>query len=358
MIATRFPTSGLTSEYGDIILSDVDTKVTLEITFDGDVILEEEYTPDADGVVYIRDIGKLALLYMPAVALSLNQGVDGSSIIFSIDLVEGGLDPDIIEQNVTFYRTDIDFIGSITPELIMLMPLSRATTKTTGQGRKEFISFYDSNIVKLYAVFSNGTADVGVTVDDFLPMLEDGDMYRVNVSPAVVAAAVGCTEAQLVYYNVYQDTAAIIRFKMDHRSFVNKTTFVFRNAFGAQETFTCVGHDVKEGKWDREYGVIHNSVMQTARDKSEQIKVQTGFVMPGMVDVIDDLLNSDAICVLEGSNLVPVVILEEDFTRTTRKNEPRSYQITYRYASNYIKATYTPFVKPGVFSETFDETFE
>jgi hypothetical protein len=119
-----------------------------------------------------------------------------------------------------------------------------------------------------------------------------------------------------------------------------------------------VGHDVKEGKWDREYGVINNSVVQTARDKTEQIKVQTGFVMPAMADVIDDLLNSDAICVLEGSNLVPVVILEEDFTRTTRRNEPRSYQITYRYASNYIKAKYTPLVKPGIFGDTFDETFE
>lgn len=357
MVETRFPTSGLTTEYGNIVLSSVTEKVSLEITYDSDVILEEDYYPDADGVVQIRDIGKLADMYIQNGALSLTDLEDEGSVLFAIKVTEAATPEVVITKNVTFYYTSVDFAGSISTALLLKMPLSRVTTKTTGPGRKEYVSFYGDGDVLLYAVYSDGTKDVAITLGTYAELSTPGTIYRVDVSPDVVAAEVGCSVLDLVYYNVYKDGTAIIRYKMDDRNFVNKTTFLFRNAFGAQETITFVGHEQREGKWDREYGVIDNAMVQTSRDKTDKIKVRTGYLLPGMADVIDDLLNADQVGVIENGVLYPVVILEEDFSRTSRRNEARSYEITYRYASNNIQAKYTPLVKPGVFDETFDETF-
>ena len=358
MVVIRFPNRGLTSEYGDIILFGVTERVSLKITYNAVVILEEDYFPDADNVVTIRDVGKLAALYIDNNDLSLTEGVDGKSIKMTIEIIEHRTPEQNSTDEVTFFRSNIDFAGSISTTLIQKMPLSRTNTKVTGPGRKEFVSFYANAVIAVYAVYSNGVKDVASTVTPFTTLADNSNLYRIDVSPSVVAAAVGCSESQLIYYNVYGDDDTIIRYRMDHRNHVNKTTFFFRNCFGAQETFTCVGHAERDGGWEREYGVIHNSMIQTSKEKNDQIKVKTGYLIPSMMDVLDDLLNSDLICVLDGTVLRPVVILSEDFTRTTRKNEPRSFEIEYRYASNTPQGKYVQLSKSGVFDETFDPTFE
>jgi hypothetical protein len=358
MAVTRFPDSGLTSEYGNIILSGVAQTVTLKITLDTEVLLQETYTPDADDIVVIPDIGKLAFQYITRQSLALANGLDSGSVTLNIKLTENGNTPTITTKDVTFFRSDVNFNGSITPELIALMPLSRSTNKITGPGRKETISFYDHGDVSLYAVYSNGTKDVGTTIAKFAELDDDGEMRKLLVSPAVIAAAVECDVSDLVYYNLYKDESAMIRFKMDHRNYQNKTTFVFVNSLGAQETITFTGHDVYEKKWSREFGFSSDQIVQTYKDNGEKIKVNTGYVVPSMHVCIEDLLNSDSVCVLNGDTLYPVVIIDEDFNLTTKKNQAQSFIITYRYASNIIQTKYTPLAKPGLFGDTFDQTFE
>ena len=108
MVVIRFPNSGLTSEYGDIILFGVTERVSLKITYNAVVILEEDYFPDADNVVTIRDVGKLAALYIDNNDLSLTEGVDGKSIKMTIEIIEHRTPEQNSTDEVTFFRSNID----------------------------------------------------------------------------------------------------------------------------------------------------------------------------------------------------------------------------------------------------------
>lgn len=361
MVATRFPDKGLTSEYGNIILSEVTESVTLEITYDDTVVLTEKYYPDSSGVVVIRDVAKVALAHMPSWPLSLTNHAVLSKVQLNIVLTENTDPAGVIDEAVVFYRADFDFNSSINEDLLLMMPLSRSTVKSTGVGQKEFISFYDFDDadVILYAVYKDDGRDVAVTIADFLEIEENGLVMTFDVSPSVVATAVGCDVNDLIYYNLYKAETAIIRYRIDERRFPKTTTFIFRNSFGAQESLTCTGHHEVDADWQREFGSIDNELMQVSRDKTEPIKVSTGYLLPSMAGVIDDLLNSEEVYVLQGTQLRKVVILDQEFSRTSRRNEPRVYEITYRYASNSPQAgNYVPLAKSGVFDSTFDNTFE
>lgn len=359
MVAVRFPDSGLTTEYGDIILEAASQMVRLEVKLGIVTILQEDYHPNAEDCITIRDLGKLAALYIPSDnALTLSNSDDTGNVILEVILTEAGESEEPISKYVTFYKCDLDFDGSVSVDLLMRMPLSRATTKMTGPGRKEFISFFGNNVISLYAVYSNGSRDVSKLIESFVTLADSGKIYKMNVSPQLIAGVVGCLEESLIYYNLYKDNKVMIRFRMDERRHVKKTTFLFKNTFNAQETITCFGHELNNRKWEREYGQINNNVLQTSKNKTEEISVSTGYLHPEMFPVLDDLLNSENICVIEGNKLRQVIILSEDFSVTSRKNEPRSFEITYRYASNNFKSQYVPFAKPGIFDETFDKSFE
>ncbi|MDD3194400.1 MAG: hypothetical protein PHU68_01190 [Paludibacter sp.] len=356
MIEIRFPTSSLTSEYGDIILGSVIEKLSLEISYNETVILEEDYFPDDNGKVVIRDIGKVASMYFSNTDIDL---VNRNGIVtFTIKLTENTAPVDVVIKDVVFYLSTIDYKGTINTDQLISMPLTRSPLKSTGPGRKEYISFFGNADVTVYAVYSDGNRDVSKTLSAFNTLVSVDSIYRIDVSPEVIAGLIGCPISNLVYYSVYTNANTIVKYVMDHRGFTSKTTFIFLNNFGATETITMIGHQVRDNSWNREFGVVYDKMLISSADKEDLITVNTGYLLPGMADVIDDLLSSKEVAVIDGDVIVPVVIIDEDFKRDTHKNAPKTYEITYRVASNTPYSKYVPLARLGVFDESFDNTFD
>lgn len=357
MVATRFPDSGLTSEYGDIVISSVTAKVTVLISYADTAvtILTEDYYPDATGKIIIPNIGKLALMHMDPSGIVLSNETNGGTLALYIKLTELTGIATIIEKTVTFYHSDVDFSGTINT-MIAYMPLSRTTRKITAPNRKEFISFYGSFSVYAYVVKRGTVGDV--TVSAFLKSMADyKKMYHIDVSPSVIASAAGCAVADLVYYNIYIYNTHMIRFTMDQRNYPTTRTFVFRNSFGAVETFTCTGDTENERTWEREFGLINNNNIQTDKELKSTIKVNTGYLSQRMVPVLEDLLNSDQIYLLAGNTIHPIVITDEDFSNNSRNYEVKSFELTYRFTSNAVVSKYVPLALGDLFDATFDNTF-
>lgn len=354
MVENRFPTSGLSAEYGDIVIDSVAAPVVVEIRYQGTLILSEVYSPDANSKIYIREVGELAVLLIDKSDFITVNGYSGSGgILLSISIIGTAT----INKDVTIYQSIVDFSGSLDVTLLKLIPLSRSTNKSTGVGRTEYISFYGTGTIKAYVVRKGTTSDSAATYDVVTYSLPE-KIYNTNVSPSVIATLAGCTEADLIYYNIYISTDSIIRFTMDERNYPDKKTFVFRNCFGAQETFTCTGAEKSERKWTRSFGNIDNKQVSISRDLVNKLTANTGYLSDEDLEVLEDLLNSDQICLLDEYGLQDVVILEENFNDSSRKDELKMVEFSYRVAKNNQSGSrYKKFIKPRVFSPEFDETF-
>jgi hypothetical protein len=238
------------------------------------------------------------------------------------------------------------------------MPLSQATKKTTGFGRTEYTGFYGSGTVSVYVVFRgiNGSLARTFTLLE-LPNLPE-TFYRINVSPSRIAEAAGIPEADIVYYNVYKSTSEIIRFTVDRRPYPDKTTFVFRNCFGAQETFTCTGDMETERKWERTFASIDRRQHPVSHELTRKHTVNTGYVSKEMTGVLEDLMNSDDVCIITPEGWEPVVILEESFKVSSRRDTLTAVEFKYRHKSNnQMQYRHRPFRKLGIFDGTFNNTF-
>lgn len=354
MVENRFPTSGLSAEYGDIVIDSVTAPVVVEIRYQGELILSEVYSPDSESKIYIREIGELAILLIDKRDIMTQNGFTGyGGIILTISIIG----TTTINKDVTIYQSIIDFSGSLDVNLLKQIPLSRATNKSTGIGRTEWISFYGTGTLKAYVVKKGITADSAATYNVVTYSLPE-KIYNTNVSPSVIATLAGCTESDLIYYNIYISTDSIIRFTMDERNYPDKKIFVFRNCFGAQETFTCTGAEKSERKWTRSFGNINNKQVSISRDLVNKFTANTGYLSAEDLEVLEDMLNSDQICLLDEYGLQDVVILEENFNDTSRKDELKAVEFSYRFAqNNQFKTSYKAFKKPRIFTTEFDETF-
>lgn len=354
MVEVRFPIVGLSSEYGDIIVSTVAANVTVAVTIGGMTVLSETYAPDVSGMVYIRDIGKLASLYFSEVNLSLTNGVDGNSVSLVITLTEGAT---VISKTVKIYRCDADTSGTLTTDELLLKPLTRYSKKITGIGRKEYVSFYSAVTVNIGVCFTTATQDQ-MTQHTLAPIAADSNFYRFDVSPAVVASLAGITVDQIIYYNVYKSASDIVRFNMDLCPATPVKTFFFRNIFGAQETFTCLGDLMSERSWERERGTINRIQKQVRKDMVRTFTANTGYLTLQGIAAFEDMLNSEMVCVLDNGSLLPIVITEETYKETSRPDEIVSVEFQFRLGTDIqLQYRHNPKAKPGVFDESFDQTF-
>lgn len=329
----RFPEEGLSADYGNIILDSVSDGVEAVVSIDGVEILHETFWPDTSGMVYIRDVGSLAMMYDHIRDISLDSGPDGESVVLDILLREGSAE---IRKQVQMYRSDAESGGTLFYKRLKMMPLSRVTEKITGPDRTEFISFYGAGEILADVVYSDYTAGTDMTMAISMDAIitEDSKYYRYDVSPSRIAVLCGISREDLVSYIVYKRKKDYVRFTMDHRPRLNKTTFIFRNSFGAQETFTCTGDVNSERKWTRNYGNIDSRQRLISRDLANTITVNTGYIDEETAGLIEDLLNSQSIRILEYGLLWEVSIVEESFRITSRRDELNAIEFKYRYSSN------------------------
>jgi len=355
MVETRFPSSGLSAEYGDIVISEVTVDAVVTVRNSGTIILSESYTPDANDQITIKGIGELAMLYFAPGNLLTATGEDASPVGLTVDVVAGTT----ISKVVTIYPSVVDFAGTLDAATLLQIPLSRATKKNTAPGRKEYISFYaNGNTLVAYIVYKGATRDMAVSYD-FYEMDSVNAMCVVDVSPSVMAALAGVAESDLVYYNVYTSAESIIRFMVSSRSWQFEKTFVFRNCFGAQESFTCTGDEISDRKWTREYGDFEHKKTDFSRDLENSIKINSGYLTAREIEVVEDMLNADELYLIDEAGFQKITILDEDFSDTSRKDELNSVTFTYRYAQhNQFKSRYEAFKKPRIFTPDFDTSFE
>ena len=360
MTIDNLPTNVLSSEYGKIILSGISDYIDFEVKLLGISILNERYYSDAAGMIYIQNIGELAVNVSMIPLLNLSSIYKTNISYIDFEFTFTPKDELAVTGSSYIYLCNVNTSGTVDKDLLISMPLSLISKKRTGLGRKEFISFYGMAIKKVYIARKTINGDVGSEFNFAQPNPahpSDG-IFTYDISPSKMAIVAGCNEKDLIYYNVYQDVNCIIRYTIDEREYPYLRTFVFINSFLGQETFHSLEDAEAENKWNRTTGYVDGVKMQFRPESEKTFTVKTGFLRQDEVKVFEELLDSQNVAVIEDGELVPVVITTESVKESERKDMLISFEFSYQYADNNLKRTrYVKFKKPGVFDKTFDGTF-
>ncbi|MDR0830040.1 MAG: hypothetical protein LBN95_08020 [Prevotellaceae bacterium] len=235
--------------------------------------------------------------------------------------------------------------------------LSRATKKTTGIGRTEIMSIFGR--LPLLTVFVRFMQNGAVATNTFqITLNEFGTIYKVDVSPSVIAGLADCAESDLIDYQLYKQSSMIIDYVVDKANYPHLKTFMFENSFGGHETFHCLGEQEEERKWARETGFVFENKILISRELENRKTINTGYIKREMIGVLEDLINSKKVAVLENNRLIDVVILEESFKVTNRREDLIAVEFTYQTANqNQMRFNYNPQSMFQVFSDEFNETF-
>lgn len=358
MELVQFPSTGTSAEYGDIVFKNVSHAVTFSVKLNNVEILRELFYPDNSGYVYIRNLGELALMYEPDIALKTQNAMYAGKIGLQLTVTEDEMG-DSYSPMVIITPCELESAGTLDERILDNIPLSRTVNKVTSVRRTEMISFWGGTpkAVKLYIVFKGAERDMAVTIDSFYSTISSS-RFCVNVSPTTVAARAGCSVSDLIYYNVYTSTDYVIRYTVDPRNYPNERTFVFLNSFHAIETFTCFSSEESERTWERNAGVSSNKQILISRQLENIYTVNTGYILRSDVEVLEDLLNSEKVALVDEYGLHNVIFTGEEFKVLSQRNELINVQLSYRYASvNQLQIRYKAQKKGGVFDKTFDKMF-
>lgn len=317
-------------------ISQVETKLNAVFSAHGIEVMNETYFPDFNKKVFIRDLGKLAQTYFiePSI-LQLDES--GGPVAFSIRLADSSGSNTI---EVMIYPCDVETAGTLLVNDLQIMPLTRGAEKTTYPGGKEVLGFYGKP--------KGRTVSAGITYryDGRLRFASGtvgqvtGNVYQsFDVSPSVMIRIVASSanghqiaESDICYYTVNEEYP----FRFEMNTFVPDSLhrFLFRNCFHTAETFLCTGDRESDKKWDRTTGTVNNSTILINRVLTDTITVYTGYLTESDCGVLEDLLNSKEIYLVTGYGLERVVIMEETFKVTNRKDDVISASFEYRLSSN------------------------
>lgn len=339
-----------TSSLGDIVISpENNSPITFSIKQGNTVILpEESYYRNTDGVVYITGIGDVLSSWLrtdgPSAYL-LKQQVNVVEFTF---IYNGSL-----QKRHTVMRSDVDFdltaAAFCNTHFLSLM----FSTKTTATDRKELLSFYATGSATTTATVNACYRSAGSIINNTFqrPAIGNGSVKHLDVSPAIFHSQ----GKQLLYYTVSIGERSM-RYELDYTAFLQQTHFVYRNCFGVEDTFTCIGEAASEGKFERYYATFGGGYKNFKRKNLREYTADTGILSQAAAYALDDMFSSEEIWLYDEHGLIKeIVILDQKVIRSSLPDEIPRFEFTYRLTQSNQR--YKTALYGRIFDSTFDKTF-
>ena len=174
------------------------------------------------------------------------------------------------------------------------------------------------------------------------------DISSIDVSPTLFAK----DGYKLLRYTI---TAGARRqaYRLDHDD-PDSIGIKFRNSFGCMETFYFIGTDKLEPELTRSAAYFNGTYRTYHIDEQRKHTLSTGYIPESMYTLIDDVARSQEVYLIDGSEEIPITIIDSDTQRDTSNDGLFSFTITYILSSrcqNRLK------LLPDIFDDTFDDTY-
>ena len=357
-------------DMGDVTISGVTDDLVIQFTLSVNAVAKsiwtERYTPDASGVVVVRDLGKIMMDYFDRYGIDVNfNAIDPSASIYS-----GGIDArvdDVVLFSQPFYYAT-QKVGITSADYNRFFN-RHAHRMVRADQYVPVVYNLNSQTLKVGVAYYSGDA---VCYDELYCYAEEDDqnvLYQLrNLSPAVIASRINNQEDEditaddIIYYEallyVNNELVDKIHYDLDHRHYKQLTHLVFYNLFGFPETIYMTGKDEKSAEFEGTYALMGDQYTKIDTELNELHTLNSGYISDIGYESIKDLIRSKEVFLYQGTNMQRIAITDIDLTDAKPRSTPTNIKLTYRLAEDEA----TVFTRPAldntrVFDDSFDYTF-
>ena len=327
----------------DIVIG-ADKQVTFSLSKDGNVILQETYTPDSKNQVHILDLFSLMepyLLTAPLSQFSYTCSASSETSISKTFIVL--LSQYLIPGSATDFVNNYFLTALAGRDKITSFDRKETLYLTTGK-----ISSGGTSIsISVECVFVNESNKIYTSVRS-LGTVPDYNIRSVDVSPSRFTQS----GYKLLRYTVTAGARKQV-YRLDHDE-PDSIGIKFRNSFGCMETFYFIGTDKLEPELTRSAAYFNGTYRTYHIDEQRKHTLSTGYIPESMYTLVDDVARSQEVYLMDDSEEIPITIIDSDTQRDTSNDGLFSFTITYILSSrcqNRLK------LLPDIFDDTFDDTY-
>lgn len=318
-----------------------DTAIKVQILYREQVILEEIFVPDTQGMVKIRELDQLVELYLIENLIGtfkyvlISETTVVASKSFKVQYCRAEVGIDTVSFLDTYYLTTL--VGD----------------KVTTLSRKEYLHLVCRTGTQVIVKIKYRSGETTEVVErEFATISTLDSVSTLDVSPALM---IQNGKILLGYSIVAGDR--LQTYVIDRQNPRSEPDLLFTNSFGCQETIYCQGSFRLEGEMERQQAYIDGKYKTYHINESRKYKANTGMLTTAMANWAEDLFRSKEIYLFTGESIgKEVAITESKFTRSNEADALPSFDFQYRYAQKNQNVLFS--AKAGrIFDMTFDRSF-
>lgn len=295
---------------------DTEVSVTFAVEYGGKKILDEEYVPDANNQVRVRNLGKfceLALWGVWCPGYVAQSNASGTFTFLINDLQDS-------QSEVIFSRMQTRK-DAASPGV-----LSEVSARVTRPGAKEYVSGFPLD----------GGYTLTVTRDDGTSSRKKysystTELFSVDVSPEKVADMLpGNT---VVSYLVEMSGGSML-FYVDRTRYADLWCFRFKNVYDMPETLTATGELKLTGNNESDAAAMYGVQRKFGVKVTDEYTVNSGVIlMQSDYKLWHNLLNAQEVEIYAGGEWLPILITKQKFERSFRRSVLKAVEFSFVMAN-------------------------
>ena len=327
----------------------------------------ENYTPNDNGVVSINDLGELAFSYFDQLPMFVEgvQSVDYFITLSASVIDEFGTNLGQFSQRFFYANCRTKISNAYTYRGF----LSRHHRRKIALQQTHFIGFFlNGQVLGIGVSYKSGgkqmwsefTTQMG---SDSMLYYRSLGVYTVvellYMNKGIIVAA-----SEVFYYIVYlkADDKVIdaMQVDVDQNHYPQTTHFIYYNCFGIPDSMRFTGKDQRTTEMDASFVSIRKNYLKVNSKYNIYHEVNSGFITDILRDCAEDLVNSEAVYLYQGSELGErVTVTDVSFDESRPRTEPINVRVKYRLASECQRTIDRDMtVDYRIFDHTFGEEFE
>lgn len=295
---------------------DTDVTIAFKVMYGGNTILNEEYVPDANNQVHIRQLGRFcenALWGVWNAGEATSQPDMAGTFTFYIDEVEDA-------QTLVVYSR---YQHSNTSVYAIM---SSVNNKVTFPNSKEFVSgWLTDGYYNVTAYYGDSSIDTDVFVN-----IAEG-VYTIDASPSIIEA---------MFPDITIDKYVITMRGYSMQFFIDRTRYAelwvirFKNLFDVPETVSCTGGLAMKSAQEETVGSMWGVERKFAVKVTDEYTVNSGAIhLQSDYKLWYALAHSQEASILIGDEWYPIVVSKQSYERKYKRSALQAVEVSFRFAN-------------------------
>ena len=303
---------------------DTDVTIAFAVKYGGNTILDEEYVPDANNQVRVRDLGKFCELALWGVWCAGENTVQtdaAGTFSFLINGVEDAQSLVMFSRLQT--KKDAEAPGC----------LSEVSTKVTRPGMKEYVSGYLEPVSGGLGIEITGywDDDSEETVFRRIDYVGSTELVSVDVSPELIIT--GFSKSDPARSKIGMSGGSML-FYVDRTRYAEMWCFRFKNVYDMPETLTATGGLKMAGNNEGDTAAMYGIERKFGLKVTDEYTVNSGAVMlQSDYKLWHNLVNAQEADILVDGEWLPIVITKQKFEREFRRSLLKAVEFSFRMAN-------------------------